>query len=376
MEQDTNEEYRDRVEGCLIGGAVGDALGFPIEFDSEDNIYREYGPEGIRKLSTCINSSNDEQTAPISDDTQMSLFAANALVWHKYNGGFLRDALWLGYREWLGTQGDNSLMDNPSNPKMWIFRVPDLHWRRAPGNTCLTAIRTSGGKGTPSSPINNSKGCGTVMRAAPFGLAWREEENTSVQTVRKCIFSAAVEDAALTHGHPFAYYSSAALALIVYEAVNHKNNYESLDKLALFVINLLYNSRFEEITSLMNQAIYQASDDTISDLDGIHAIGEGWVAEEALAIALFCAIRHQDDFAEAIRAAVNHGGDSDSTGAICGNILGAWLGRKKIEISMDTEHLELTDTILTLANDLVACAKGGDLIRSDVDLYKRYHYDD
>ena len=89
MEKNEYKEYRDRVEGCLIGGAVGDALGFPIEFDSEDSIFREYGREGIRKLSSCFYPSSDVQTAPVSDDTQMSLFAANALVWHRYNGGSL-----------------------------------------------------------------------------------------------------------------------------------------------------------------------------------------------------------------------------------------------------------------------------------------------
>ena len=82
---------------------------------------------------------------------------------------------------------------------------------------------------------------------------------------------------------------------------------------------------------LLMCAVKLARDPAVSDLDGIHALGEGWVAEEALAIAVFCAVRYQHDFADAIRAAVNHKGDSDSTGAICGNILGAWLGKEAVE---------------------------------------------
>ena len=81
-------------------------------------------------------------------------------------------------------------------------------------------------------------------------------------------------------------------------------------------------------------------------------LGEGWVAEEALAIAVFCAVRYQDDFAKAIRVSVNHKGDSDSTGAICGNLLGAWLGKENVAEAFDLNDLELCDVIETIAEDL------------------------
>ena len=87
------------------------------------------------------------------------------------------------------------------------------------------------------------------------------------------------------------------------------------------------------------------------DLEAIHALGEGWVAEEALAIGLLCSLRHEDDFAGAITSAVNHGGDSDSTGAIAGNIVGAHLGLAGIP-QRYLEHLELRDTISKIADDL------------------------
>lgn len=98
-------------------------------------------------------------------------------------------------------------------------------------------------------------------------------------------------------------------------------------------IGYLYN-RLEEsfdvpYPELIYMAITLANDLTVSDLDAIHLLGEGWVAEEALAIAVFCAVRYQDDFAKAIRVSVNHKGDSNSTGAICGNLLGAWLGKRR-----------------------------------------------
>ena len=93
------------------------------------------------------------------------------------------------------------------------------------------------------------------------------------------------------------------------------------------------------------------ADSDMPDLEAIHALGEGWVAEEALAIGLLCSLRHEDDFAGAITSAVNHGGDSDSTGAIAGNIVGAHLGLAGIP-QRYLEHLELRDTISKIADDL------------------------
>ena len=88
-----------------------------------------------------------------------------------------------------------------------------------------------------------------------------------------------------------------------------------------------------------------------SDLDNIHKLGEGWVAEETLAIAVYCSLRYQDDFDKAVCTAVNHNGDSDSTGTVCGNILGAYLGYNAIPQKFKT-NLEFHDVLLTLADDL------------------------
>ena len=87
------------------------------------------------------------------------------------------------------------------------------------------------------------------------------------------------------------------------------------------------------------------------DLAAIHALGEGWCGDEALAIAVFCAVKYQDDFDKALLAAVNHGGDSDSTGAVTGNLLGAYLGLSRIPEKY-TKHLELLDVITEIAEDL------------------------
>lgn len=84
-----------------------------------------------------------------------------------------------------------------------------------------------------------------------------------------------------------------------------------------------------ELIEIIDRAVMLAEGDLEDDLDNIHQLGQGGVAEETLAIALYCALRHQDDFSAGIIAAVNHSGDSDSTGAVAGNILGAAIRRLK-----------------------------------------------
>lgn len=106
----------------------------------------------------------------------------------------------------------------------------------------------------------------------------------------------------------------------------------------------------EELTNVIDLAV-RLSENTEKDLDNIHQIGEGWVAEETLGIAVYCALRHQDNFSAGITASVNHQGDSDSTGAVTGNILGALLGYHAIDEKWKT-NLELADVILEIADDL------------------------
>ena len=80
-------------------------------------------------------------------------------------------------------------------------------------------------------------------------------------------------------------------------------------------------------------------------------LGEGWVAEETLAIAIYCSLKYCDDFEKAIIASVNHSGDSDSTGAVTGNIMGAYLGLKNIPKKM-VDVIELKDLMLYLAEKM------------------------
>lgn len=355
MKQNFVPDRRSRFAGCLLGGAVGDALGYPVEFKTEKDIFSKYGPEGIQTLDQAGNP------AVITDDTQMTLFTANGLLYGMTRTGESaeRKDIWLAMREWLHTQEDGVKGVDPFHPAMWLTEKPQLFVQRAPGITCLKAIRMSMVGGTIDDPINNSKGCGGVMRVAPFGLVSSVLNEAGADHATRF----AAEAAAQTHGHFLGYLSGAMLARIVWNIV-HEPAPEGEHPLAEIVLQAGRDTEklFPNAWNMVRRAaevVEMALDETVSDLNGVHESGEGWVGEEALYTAIFCAVRHESDFAAAIRCAVNHKGDSDSTGAVCGNILGAWLGREAVEAAFDLNHLEMRDLIETVADDLYQAAENG-----------------
>ena len=322
---------KNRIRGSLLGGAIGDALGYQIEFkrNIKDKEITRFKEKGI-----------------ISDDTQMTLFTANALLWRDTRGSLrgiamsYANAIYFGYRDWLDTQNNTK----GENSVSWIKEIPELNVSRAPGNTCISAL-SSGKKGTIDEPINDSKGCGTVMRVAPIGLYIKNEYEAG---------RIAAESSAITHGHPLAIIPSYVLASMLNLIVNKNLDILSALKQSIHGLENNYNifdkSDMNYFIELMNKAVKLASSN-LSDQEAISELGEGWVAEEALAIAIYSCLKHSSSFEDSIVCAVNHDGDSDSTGSIAGNIIGAFLGEKSIP-DYYLNNLELKDIIAEIADDL------------------------
>lgn len=335
----------DRFRGCLIGGAAGDALGYAVEFMSEKSIFNQYGSRGITEYQ--LTGS----VAQISDDTQMTLFTAAGLL-HGATRGAIRGVMgpWAesianSYRDWLMTQTENYPLPEEDRHS-WLVDVPGLYSRRAPGNTCLSAL-LSGKTGSVAHPINHSKGCGGVMRVAPIGLYFNDRRVDIAEVDR-----VGAEAAAITHGHPLGYIPAAALVHIVHRLSQDDTPVAQAIREATDAMAAMWppSEEMDRFTELMERALYLAAQD-MRDLDAIRRLGEGWVGEEALAIAAYCAAKYPEDFDRAMIAAVNHSGDSDSTGAVAGNILGAHLGLSGIPEKY-TDKLELKDVILEVADDL------------------------
>lgn len=335
-----------KYQGCLLGGAVGDALGYAVEFIQDEQIFRKYGERGITEYDL-VNG-----VAQISDDTQMTLYTANGLLLGTTRGmtrgimGTYPSYIALCYKDWLKTQGADEF-DFEKPEWSWLNNIPDMNHSRAPGRTCISYLMHNN-LGTTTDRKNNSKGCGGVMRVAPIGLYFEGRRISSDE-----IDMIGAEAAALTHGHELGFIPAAALVHIV-NAVSHSDSIRLEDAVidSIRAMERLFPTaeHLPDFITLMDKAVSLSKND-IDDLENIRQLGEGWVAEETLAIAVYCALKHQSDFEQAIIASVNHGGDSDSTGAVTGNILGANLGVDAIPEKFLT-NLELRDVIVDMANDL------------------------
>lgn len=330
-----------KVFGSLLGGAVGDALGQPVEFMGMGQIQKIYGPGGVAGYP-------NHSLGTFTDDTQMTLWTVEGLIRARQRERESPDEGWDpvravngSYLRWFLTQksgvppADSEIEGEPLRSG-WLIDEPGLWARVGPGNTCLSALRV-GGLGTRHDPINDSKGCGGVMRVAPVGLMGLGDADA---------YQFGCELAALTHGHPAGYVSAGALALIL-------NRLCRGDRLESAVAGALEGVAGEEpegtiCGDALRRALSLAESEKPS-LRVIERIGAGWVAEEALAISVYSALV-ASDFRQGVLLAVNHSGDSDSTGSIAGQILGAMLGVEAIPTEW-LKKLGLRSVVERVASD-------------------------
>jgi ADP-ribosylglycohydrolase len=295
---------QDRIRNCLLGGAVGDALGAEIEFQFINEIRDEYGDKGLTDY--VFDSGN-----AFTDDTQMTLFTAEGLLDSLKTSEPVGVHLHRAYLRWYITQ-DCVLPKLKLGPHdTGLITLPAMHERRAPGNTCLDALKGTRVLGDFAS--NNSKGCGGVMRSAPIGIWAPYLENNDA-----AVFELARDAAALTHGHPSGNLPAGCLAVMIANLLRGKGFGG-----ALLCANdqLRYDAGAQETRDAIEAAVILAGRGKPTPEQIEDKLGGGWTGEEALAIAVCCALS-ASSFAEGVLMAINHSGDSDSTGAIAGNLLG------------------------------------------------------
>ncbi|MDQ7810045.1 ADP-ribosylglycohydrolase family protein [Amycolatopsis sp. A133] len=335
---------RSRLRGSLLAGAIGDALGAKTEFDSIDRIREIAGPDGITDFIPAYGGAGR-----ITDDTQMTLFTLEALIrahaqQRKTGSADVVHSLQMAYQRWLHTQGVT--WDRARGPQSaveaadgWLISHQELFSRRAPGLTCfgeLEAYGRSGVRGTVDRPVNNSKGCGGVMRAAPIAL-WSDDLAE--------VFRLGAESAALTHGHPSGYLSSGCFAVIVHELLHGKPLPAAV---ATARAELVKHPAHEEQSAALDAALALAEQGPPTP-EKLESLGQGNVGETALSMSVYVALA-TTDADSALLAAVNHSGDSDSTGSVCGNLVGAMYGEEALRKSW-LDRLELREVIAGLADD-------------------------
>ena len=356
-------DNKDRILGSIVGGAIGDALGAPIEFLSLDQISTAHGESGVQGYVEF-----QENRGMFTDDTQMTIFTAEGLIRLLVHGsleGFSfepYEVIYQSYLRWLQTQGRHPAvipdgMKDFNLKDGWLLEQSGMYKLRSPGLTCLRSLE-SGRIGTIDQPLNDSKGCGGVMRVAPIGLIYVDDPDYA--------FGFAAEAAAITHSHPSGYLSAGCLASIL--AYLGRG-----DELMIAVMNtidiLISWDDHSECLQAVEDAVslFHHSKPTPANIE---SLGGAWVGEEALSISIFCALHFQKDFRNGVLASIFHGGDSDSTGAITGNILGAISGYEAIPAEWKSGLMHL-DIVEQVGLDLDAVMDGDKNI-SEPSLWSRY----
>ena len=337
----TKKDSLNHFAGALLGGALGDALGLPVHTLSNREIIQEYGQDGITELKL-----GKDGLARITNDTQLTLFTAEGLIRDacrrakKEGERDLRETTPLIYRaylRWLYTQGLSTSNWGKADYDGWLVNTKALYTDSDFSTTSVTTLG-SGVMGTFVKPINTSTTCGAVVRVAPVGLF--------AETAAEA-FELGNWVGAITHGSPLAYYSSGAMSLLIYNITQGMSIMEaSLDVLE----ELNKHEGAKACAQKIEEAIelYQTK---FPSMQALTKLINGREAVATLAIGIYCALTYQDDLIKAIILAANHGGNSHSTAAVTGNIVGTYLGRDAIPQDW-IEKLRLRKEIEIIAEDL------------------------
>jgi len=297
-------EELDKARGVLYGLAIGDALGRPTEFLSLSAIKRKYGEKGIQDLP---------KPAFFTDDTQMSLAIAEALVK-------------------VGEKGIEEIMEAVREEFIKWAHSPDTS-SRAPGSTCLRGVANmESGIHWTRSGIPESKGCGSAMRAGPIGYVY--------QHVPEKLREVAHATGICTHGHPTADAACIGAAYLVKLALEGIQPSVMIGELLSFTRGI--SDEWEEAIEKIRKCL-----DWEDEEQALSFLGEGWVGEEAVALALYCFLRYPDSYEKCVLRAANTNGDSDSIACIAGAISGACLGVKAIPKDW-VEQIENKDYLIDL----------------------------
>lgn len=333
----------------MLGGAIGDALGFPIALRSSDALFeRVFGRGGIPEILPVITGT----TSLVSYKTQMTLFTAEGLIraFHRSvdRGVCSPEAVLMrAYQRWLATQ-ERVVEAKWKDPleRGWLLDEAALHIDRKASRTCIEALKQASKRGerpTIDHPPNKDGGPEGVARSAPIGL---------VATSAEEAFSLARDAAVITNGHPTAYLAAGCFAAIVW----HVARGAALDDAIDDALVMLPERDAQEIMLMTSTARSVASHGQPSQ-HSIESLGDGRTALGALGIALLCARGHRGDSEKSIRStlwrAASHKGAGDTTASLTGSLLGAMFGAEALPPAWVAD-VEFRDVVTALAQDLHA----------------------
>ena len=331
--------------GCLLGLAVGDAMGYTVEDKSWDEIQTEYGPEGLLGFDL-----KEEEYAPVTSHTQVAAFLCNGLLLAltRGRGEYMR---WCKHamKEWVRTQ---QFSRESESGYCFLGKLPQFCRRNCRDIRMLDNHRMEFyGSMTQRKNLNNTPGPITAGVAA--GMLFQPGRISP-----EGMGELAGELIALTHGHPETFLSGVVLSYLIAGVLGGADLLQSLNQ-AIRVTESQYAERFsqmEKVTMKLRQAIDLSYNKALLPLQAMEQIGCGDTAE-CLAGAIYACLVNPKDFDGTIITAVNHSGTSAAVGAIAGAIMGALLGEEALP-EFYLESLECADVLRVLAQDMAAGSPG------------------
>ena len=326
--------------GCFLGMAIGDAMGYTVDEMSLDEIFAEYGPDGL------LGYDLRNDTAAVTSYTQVAAFVANGLLLYVTRGkpGTQLQFVTLAMREWVKRQ---HFPRDPAKSMCWVAQMPELRRKLCRDARMLDAMRFEK-LGTPEKPINSAATPGAILVGAVMGLFFRPERMEPRQ-----IGQLTVQAVALTHGDPEAFLSAAVLAYTVAGLMQAPE--EPLQEQFIHAIEAVqaqFSGQFPQANDLaqtLRQAIdmaYHAGTDPHEDMEKLYC----GTAGQCLAGAIYACLTSHEDFDTAMITAVNHSGKSAAVAAITGAILGTVLTEEELP-EFYLESLETAQLLRTLADD-------------------------
>ncbi len=285
------KEMLDKYKGSMLGLAIGDALGATTEFMTYDEIRIQFPPDGVLEF----HAFRGLRAGSYTDDTEMTIAVA------------------LGILHAKGADTE-SVLDSIADE--FVKWGDQTRAGRSPGRTCTSSVaRLKQGLHWSQSGNNDSKGCGTAMRSAPIGLAYKNKMDMLMEIAAKSSLA--------THGHPAATAGSIGTAYLVVRALEGVPILDAVDSLMEETKGM--SKDFTDCMGLIPAALEEEDSRKAHEM-----LGEGWVAEEALAGAVYVCVKHPDSYEKAVLEAANANGDTDSKACIAGAIAGAYHGESRL----------------------------------------------
>ncbi len=336
---------RSAYRGCLLGMAVGDAMGYTVDSRTWREIQEDYGPNGLLGYDL-VNGYAD-----VTSYTQLAAFTCNGLLLGLTRGQMTgRMAPFIKYialssREWAASQRP---WGRPSRTYCWLIRRPELCRRHCMDTRMLDSLSREN-LGTLETPRNSFSDPGGLTSAVGVGLLFHQDRMEQLEIDRL-----GAEAVALTHGNPGAFLSGAVLAHLLSRLIGRPN--VPLKPLIVDAIETVkdqfghqYSQAFE-IATLVRHAMTYAQSPNLKPVDVMEQLGCE-TAAQVLAGAIYACLVSGGDFDRAMITAVNHSGRSAAVGAVAGAILGIRLGEEALP-EFYIECLEPAETLKELADDL------------------------